>query len=71
MLQTTGGAVMLCSITTIIGYLTLIIAKNQALVSFGWIGIIGEVTCLTAAILVVPALVIRFENRKVNGSQKS
>ncbi|QQR80385.1 MAG: MMPL family transporter [Deltaproteobacteria bacterium] len=63
-LMTTGGAVLLCSITTIIGYMTLIIAKNQALVSFGWIGIIGEVTCLVAALLVVPALVIRFENRK-------
>jgi hypothetical protein len=33
-IKTTGGAVGLCSLTTVIGYLTLIIAKNQALVSF-------------------------------------
>ncbi len=57
-IRTTGGAVVLCSITTIIGYFTLIIAKNRALVSFGWIGIIGELTCLLAAILIIPAYVI-------------
>lgn len=63
-LRTTGGAVLLCSITTIIGYFTLIIAKNQALVSFGWIGILGEVTCLVAALVFVPALLIRRSKKK-------
>ncbi len=62
-LKTTGGAVLLCSITTIIGYFTLIIAKNQALVSFGWIAIIGEATCLLSALVLVPALVVRLERR--------
>ncbi|OGQ44820.1 MAG: hypothetical protein A3H42_04160 [Deltaproteobacteria bacterium RIFCSPLOWO2_02_FULL_46_8] len=62
-LNTTGGAVTLCSITTIIGYFTLIIAKSQALVSFGWIGIIGEVTCLAAAMVFVPTLVMRLEQK--------
>ncbi len=56
-LKTTGGAVALCSLTTIIGYSTFIIAKNQALVSFGWIAIIGELTCLTAALIFIPALI--------------
>jgi len=65
-LETTGGAVVLCSITTIIGYFTLIIARNQALVSFGWIGIIGEITCLVAAILFVPAVVM-VRKRRVSG----
>jgi predicted RND superfamily exporter protein len=63
-LKTTGGAVALCSLTTIIGYFTLIIAKNQALVSFGWIGILGEVTCLTAALLFIPAWVILMERKR-------
>ena len=62
-LKTTGGAVMLCSVTTIIGYATLIIAKNQALASFGWIGILGEVTCLISALLFVPSLLIRREKK--------
>lgn len=62
-LRTTGGAVALCSLTTIIGYLTLIIAKNQALVSFGWLGIIGELACLVAALVFVPALAILWEKK--------
>lgn len=56
-IRTTGGAVVLCSITTIIGYFTLIIANNQALVSFGWIAIIGELTCLAAALVFIPAVI--------------
>src|SRR5205814_1344431 len=31
----TGGAVALCSLTTIIGYSSLLLAKNQALFLFG------------------------------------
>jgi len=60
-IKTTGGAVALCSLTTVIGYLTLIIAKNQALVSFGWVSIMGEITCLTAALFFMPAVVTRLE----------
>jgi uncharacterized protein len=60
-IKTTGGAVALCSLTTVIGYLTLIIAKNQALVSFGWVSIMGELTCLTAALLFMPAVINRLE----------
>jgi uncharacterized protein len=62
-LKTTGGAVALCSLTTIIGYFTLIIARNQALVSFGWIAILGEITCVGAALLFIPALVTRLEKK--------
>jgi predicted RND superfamily exporter protein len=64
-LKTTGGAVGLCSLTTIIGYFTLIIAKNQALVSFGWIAILGEITCLSAALLFIPALVTILEKKNL------
>jgi hypothetical protein len=63
-LRTTGGAIALCSLTTIIGYFTLIIAKNQALVSFGWIAILGEITCLAAGLIFIPAAVIWSEKRK-------
>jgi predicted RND superfamily exporter protein len=51
---TTGMAVLLCALTTIIGYYTLIPASSQALASFGKIAIIGEITCLFVAIIGVP-----------------
>lgn len=56
-LYTTGGAILLCSVTTMIGYVTLIIARNQALVSFGWIAILGELACVFSALAFVPAIV--------------
>jgi predicted RND superfamily exporter protein len=52
----TGSAVALCSATTVIGYSSLLLAHNGALRSFGMVADIGEVTCLWAALLVLPAL---------------
>ena len=57
-LRSTGGAVVLCSLTTIIGYYTLIIADNLALVSFGKLAIIGELACLVSAMVVLPAALV-------------
>jgi len=54
--RTTGGAVTLCSLTTIIGYASLLVARNQALQSFGVLAVLGEVACLAAALLALPAL---------------
>ena len=54
--RTTGGAVALCSLTTIIGYSSLIVARNQALISFGVLAALGEVACLAAALLALPAV---------------
>jgi predicted RND superfamily exporter protein len=55
----TGGAVVLCSLTTIIGYLTLFTSANLALNSFGAAMAISEVTCLLAAVVTMPALLLR------------
>jgi predicted RND superfamily exporter protein len=55
--RTTGGAVTLCSMTTIIGYGALLVAANRALISFGLLAMIGEVTCLITAVMFFPALV--------------
>lgn len=65
-LRHTGLAVILCSLTTIIGYSVLIVANNQALASFGWIAIIGEVACISSAIILAPALMVLFRNRNKN-----
>jgi predicted RND superfamily exporter protein len=51
-----GGAVALCSYTTTIGYGSLLFSDNQALQSFGWLAISGEVACLLAALLLVPSI---------------
>lgn len=63
-LATTGGAVALCSLTTLIGYSSLLIADNKALVSFGLLADIGELASLGAAILLMPALVLLLERRR-------
>jgi predicted RND superfamily exporter protein len=63
-LGSTGGAVILCSITTLIGYSSLLIADNKALVSFGILADIGEVASLMAAVFLLPALVQMVERRK-------
>ncbi|MCS6915270.1 MAG: MMPL family transporter [Myxococcales bacterium] len=52
----TGSAVALCSLTTIIGYSSLLLSHNRALRSFGLLADLGEVTCLMAALLVLPIL---------------
>jgi hypothetical protein len=56
-LWATGGAVALCSLTTIIGYSSLLFADTQALVSFGLAAVVGEVTTLAAALVWMPAIV--------------
>jgi hypothetical protein len=55
--STTGGAVALCSMTTIIGYSSLLLAENQALFLFGLLAVLGEISCLTTAVIVMPAFV--------------
>ncbi len=53
--QRTGGAVVLCSLTTIIGYVSLYTSSNRALNSFGIAMAISEVTCVATAVLIMPA----------------
>ncbi|MFH1224033.1 MAG: hypothetical protein V1647_06820, partial [Pseudomonadota bacterium] len=59
-----GQAVFLCALTTIVSYITLLIAKNQALVSFAQIALIGELTSLFGAFLMLPALIILMDKIK-------
>jgi predicted RND superfamily exporter protein len=55
-IRSVGGAVILCSLTTILGYGSLLFADNRALVSFGHYAILGETTCIVSALLLMPAL---------------
>jgi predicted RND superfamily exporter protein len=60
----TGGAVIIASMTTIIGYGSLLIAGNQAFVSFGLLAVLGEITCVTAAVISLPAYLVWSQERK-------
>ncbi len=55
-LRTSGGAVVLCSLTTLLGYVALVGSHNRAIRSLGTIAAVGEVSCLLAAVVVLPAL---------------
>jgi predicted RND superfamily exporter protein len=63
-IEETGGAVVLCSLTTIVGYLTLFTSANLALNSFGAAMAISEVTCLLAAVVTMPTLLLRFHSKR-------
>jgi predicted RND superfamily exporter protein len=55
-LRTSGGAVVLCSLTTLLGYLALVGSHNRAIRSLGSIAAIGEISCLVGAVVVLPAV---------------
>jgi hypothetical protein len=61
--RATGGAVALCSTTTIIGYGALLVADNRGLRSFGELAILGEIACLAAALVFMPAWLALRERR--------
>ncbi len=62
-LRRTGGAVVLCSLTTLLGYLALASSINYAVRSLGVTAVLGEAACLLAAVLVLPAALIWWRRR--------
>jgi predicted RND superfamily exporter protein len=61
----TGGAVVLCSLTTMLGYSALTLSVNRAIQSFGVAAAAGEICCVLTGVLVLPAfLVWRSQRRK-------
>ncbi|MBL9016609.1 MAG: MMPL family transporter [Myxococcales bacterium] len=55
-LRSTGGTVLVCSLTTVIGYSSLLVSDNLAIRGFGLASLIGELTCVAAALVIVPAI---------------
>jgi predicted RND superfamily exporter protein len=51
-----GGPVVLCSLTTTLGYLALLRSHNQAVRSLGAVAVLGEASCLLSAMLLLPAV---------------
>ena len=60
----TGAAVALCSWTTIVGYGSLLAASSRALRGFGLMAILGEISCLAAALIALPAVILWREQRR-------
>lgn len=56
-----GGPVVLCSLTTILGFGALTFADNMALQSFGYYAMAGELACIFTAMLVMPAALSRIK----------
>jgi predicted RND superfamily exporter protein len=65
----TGGAVVLCSLTTALGYVALMFSMNGATESFGLTAAAGEVTTLLAAVLLLPAILLWLNKRKAAASE--
>jgi hypothetical protein len=51
-----GGAILLCSLTTVVGYGSLLVAESGALRTFGWAAVLGEVMAVVAVLAVLPLL---------------
>jgi len=64
-----GGPVILCSLTTSLGYLALLRAHNQAVRSLGAVAVLGEITCLAAALLFLPAALTWWRRRGRRGRE--
>ena len=59
-----GPAVFVCSLTSIIGYLSLFFSINRALRSFGWYAVTGEVASILTALVLLPALALAFDRHQ-------
>jgi predicted RND superfamily exporter protein len=60
----TGGALVLCSLTTLLGYASLTLSINGAVRSFGLAGAVGEMTALVAALVGLPAVLLFLASRR-------
>jgi predicted RND superfamily exporter protein len=60
----TGGAVVLCSLTTTLGYIALTMSVNLAVRSFGVAAAAGELCCLITGVVVLPACLSLLERRR-------
>jgi predicted RND superfamily exporter protein len=64
----TGRAVTMTSLTTIVGFGSLVIAQYRVLSSMGWIIIVGIGSCLLSSLFLLPSLLVIF--LKPEGTEK-
>lgn len=61
--RTTGSAVLLASYTTAVGYGTLMLSANGGIRAFGLAALVGEVACITMALIAAPVFLAVLRNR--------
>lgn len=54
-LRETGGAVFLTTLTTVIGFSSMLFVQHQGLRSLGWTNVIGMTLCLISSVLFIPS----------------
>jgi hypothetical protein len=69
--QNTGGAVILCSMTTTLGYLALLSSMNVGVASMGAAAVLGEISCLLAAVIVLPAGLLLIDRNLPKGARST
>jgi predicted RND superfamily exporter protein len=62
-LRTTGRAMSMCSLTTMLGFGSLVTARYQALSTMGWVTILGMGFCLITALSLLPTLLILWKGK--------
>lgn len=62
-IRSVGGAMALCSFTTVVGYGALLSHDNLAMQSFGRVAMSGELSCLVTAIFLMPAVLFLLRRR--------
>ena len=62
-LHTTGRGIIFNALSVIVGFLVLIISSFTPIRNFGVMVVVSIFTCLTGAMLIMPALVLRFRFR--------
>src|SRR5690242_4600517 len=61
--KSTGKAVFISALTTIVGFGSLILAKHQGISSLGCVMAVGTTTCMLAALMFLPALLNLLNHR--------
>lgn len=65
-----GGAVLMCSLTTMIGYGTMMISETPAIAIFGLLAAVSEITCVSSALLLKPAFLRIWELKRDGGESE-
>ena len=70
-LRSTGGAMFISMLTTMIGFFGLMMATHPGLNSIGRLALIGLLTCFVAAVLVLPAILEVLEGHNAREAEKA
>ena len=70
-LRSTGGAMFISMLTTMIGFFCLMMATHPGLNSIGRLALIGLLTCFVTAVLVLPAILEVLEGHNARNAREA